>query len=146
MSEHLIWKTIRRALMGSTLIFAAHGASGADLTVNIKNLRGQTGMVYVALFENAENFPKSDKSVAGQYLAAHGGSTSVVFLNLKPGRYAISTYQDENGNGKLDSNLLGVPLEPYGFSRDASGTMGPPSFDAAAVDLSGNLAIDINLH
>ena len=62
------------------------------------------------------------------------------------GRYAAIAFHDENGNGKLDKNFLGVPTEPYGFSNDAQGFLGPPTFDAAAVALGGgNEAIRIAL-
>jgi uncharacterized protein (DUF2141 family) len=70
----------------------------------------------------------------------------VVFSNLEPGRYAAIAFHDENDNGKLDQNFLGVPNEPYGFSNDAQGFLAPPAFDAAAMALGGgNEAIRIAL-
>jgi uncharacterized protein (DUF2141 family) len=56
---------------------------------------------------------------------------------LSAGRYAVQVIYDLNSNGKLDSNLLRIPQEPVGFSRDAKGRMGPPSFEQAAVDFDG---------
>jgi uncharacterized protein (DUF2141 family) len=61
--------------------------------------------------------------------------SAVVFSNLEPGRYAAVVFHDKNGNGKLDKNFLGVPVEPYGFSNDAEGFLSAPSFEAAAVTL-----------
>ena len=40
-------------------------------------------------------------------------------------------FVDENDNGKLDANAIGMPIEPYAFSNDASGSFGPPSFAQA---------------
>ena len=61
----------------------------------------------------------------------------MVFGNLEPGRYAAVAVDDEDGDGKLGENFLGVPTEPYGFSNAAQGFLGPPTFDAAAVALGG---------
>ena len=46
--------------------------------------------------------------------------------DLAPGRYALSAFHNENDNGELDTNLLGVPSEGYGFGNDASAAFGPP--------------------
>ncbi len=62
------------------------------------------------------------------------GEVSVEFENLPPGRYAIKLYHDVNGNGELDTNMMGLPIEAYGFSGE-SGTLGPPPFEAAAFDV-----------
>jgi uncharacterized protein (DUF2141 family) len=77
--------------------------------------------------------------VAGVALRANAALTGgVVFNNLEAGRYAIILFHDENGNGRLDKNFWGVPTEPYGFSNDAGGFLGPPKFDDAAIMLDGN--------
>ena len=70
----------------------------------------------------------------------------MVFSNLGSGRYAAVALHDENGNGKLDKNFLGVPAEPYGFSNNVQGFLSPPSFDEAAMVVGdGNKAIRIAL-
>ena len=52
--------------------------------------------------------------------------------NVPPGTYAAQAFHDENGNGELDRNILGLPKEAMGFSNDAPMRMGPPRFDSAA--------------
>ena len=69
----------------------------------------------------------------------------LVYHDLQPGTYALALFHDENGNGKLDQNVAGVPVERYGFSRDARGRMGPPAFADAAIELSGDMTITVNL-
>jgi uncharacterized protein (DUF2141 family) len=59
--------------------------------------------------------------------------SEVVLTNLDPGPYAIILFHDENGNGKLDKNALGVPTEPYGFSNNVQGFLGPPAFEKAVM-------------
>jgi uncharacterized protein (DUF2141 family) len=66
---------------------------------------------------------------------------------LPPGRYAVQVIYDRNSNNRLDSNLLRIPQEPVGFSRDAQGHMGPPKFEQAAFDFAGApLTLAIHLY
>jgi uncharacterized protein (DUF2141 family) len=60
-----------------------------------------------------------------------------VFNDVKPGTYGISAYHDENKNGKLDTNLVGMPTEDYCASRDARETFSAPSFEKAKFAYSG---------
>jgi uncharacterized protein (DUF2141 family) len=100
--------------------------SAADLTVQIGPIKVQQGQVLVGVFHSTDTFLKAplQKIVA----KAEGASCTAVFKGLEPGDYAVSVHHDVNDNGKLDTNFLGIPSEPYGFSNDAMGSMGPPSF------------------
>ncbi|MFO6420495.1 DUF2141 domain-containing protein [Hylemonella sp. W303a] len=108
----------------------------ADLVVEVEGLRGTQGVVSVGLFDTAESFPQ--QVLTGLRTPADKPVVEVVFRNLQPGRYAVSAYQDENGNLQLDRGLFGIPKEPYGFSRDARGTAGPPEFRDARFDLGAD--------
>jgi uncharacterized protein (DUF2141 family) len=66
-----------------------------------------------------------------------GGSALCVFERVPPGTLGISAFHDENSNGKLDTNFVGMPTEDYCASREARGTFGPPSFDDAKFDYRG---------
>ncbi len=69
------------------------------------------------------------------------------FEDVPPGTYAIAAAHDENMNGKLDTNALGIPTEGYGFSNDAKGWLSAPSFSAASFLYDGqNLDMTITLH
>lgn len=123
--------------LGLMLGLTVATAEAADLEVTIAEARSAEGRVMVALFNDAEAFGKmlEGKRIAAAMLPIDGAIARMVIGGLPPGRYAVSVIHDQNGNGKLDTNLLGLPTEGYGFSRDARGTMGPPSFEAAAFDL-----------
>lgn len=58
--------------------------------------------------------------------------TLLIPVSLSAGGYVISMYQDSNGNGRLDSNFLGIPREPFGFSN-YNGKSAPGSFDKLKV-------------
>lgn len=84
--------------------------------------------------------------LAGTAIRAKSGSQSTVFTQLLPGRYAIIVIHDENDNGRLDENALGVPTEGYAFSNDARGFLSAASFDAAAIAVgNANFSTSINL-
>jgi uncharacterized protein (DUF2141 family) len=135
------------AIVAASALLASGAVAGAaDLKVSVQNFAVKGGTVYVALYDSADAFPQPGKNIAGQFMPVGDGPVAAAFLNLKPGRYAISVFHDENGNGKLDTNLLGVPIERVGFSRDAKGSFGPPKFDAAAIRVSNSTSIVITLH
>jgi len=118
------------ALLASTL------AQAADLTVDVAGLKDAKGQVMVAVYDRADNFLKQPMRAA--MVAAQAGKVQLVINDLPPGDYAITVFQDKNDNGALDTNPVGMPIEPYGFSNDAAGHMGPPSFEQARVHLAEN--------
>jgi uncharacterized protein (DUF2141 family) len=127
-----------RALRAAIALAALCGGAAAagSLTIDISGFRPDRGQIYVGVYDRSETFPIAGRQLVGRILAAEGHEVRVRFENLPPGRYAAVAFQDENGNGKLDKNFLGIPKEPYGFSNGARGSGGPPSFSAAAVELA----------
>ncbi|MBS0455463.1 MAG: DUF2141 domain-containing protein [Proteobacteria bacterium] len=130
---------------------AITGASAADLTVRISatsrasNDGAPQGQINAALYGDAASWPKDGQRLQGERVNLGTGPATVVFRGLAPGRYAVSAFLDEDGDGKLGTNMAGIPREPYGFSRDARGRFGPPPFDDAAVDVQGDTAIEMTL-
>jgi len=116
----------------ATLVCAGM-AHAADLTVQVGGLKDANGKVMVAVFDRADSFLKQPVRVAAA--DAQQGAVQVVVAGLPPGDYAVSVFKDENGNGRLDRNVVGMPVEPYGFSNDAAGSYGPPRFQDALVHL-----------
>jgi uncharacterized protein (DUF2141 family) len=69
------------------------------------------------------------------------------FVDVPPGTYALAVIHDENMDGKLGTNWMGVPTEGYGFSSDAQASMSAPSFEAARFSYDGgNLDLTISLN
>ena len=120
-------------------------ATAVDLTITAKGVASDKGKILVAVYSKAGDWLKTPAHVAEA--AAVRPSTSLTVKGLVPGNYAVLVFQDENGNEDLDTNVLGIPTEPYGFSNDAMGAFGPPSFEKATVKVgSENLSINIQLH
>ena len=115
--------------------------------VEIERLRNDRGQVVCALYSSSDGFPKrNEKALAHVNSAILDTHALCEFSGIAPGTYAVSVFHDENSNGKLDTNLLGIPREGVGASNDAKGHLGPPKFDAAAFHFSGgrlNLTIKV---
>jgi len=124
------------------LPLATTAASGADLTVTVKQVHNSTGTVYLAVYDET-SFGKPELARVRQRAAAAKGDVSFVIHNLPAGKYAVASFHDEDGNGKLEMNPLGIPTEGYGFSNDAHGSGGPPAFAQAAFDFDGETAKSI---
>ena len=107
----------------------------ADLSIEVRGVRSADGRVYVAVHgpESKDTFPSGDDIVSGLREPARIGTLRFVVSDLPAGRYAVNAFHDENDNGELDTNLVGIPSEGYGFANDPSTTFGPPDFEEAAV-------------
>lgn len=94
--------------------------------------------VAIALYPEsvAKAFPLDDARAAVKRVVPEAGVARVSFDGLSRGRYALSVYQDLDGDGRLKANFLGIPREPVAVSRDAKGKFGPPSFADAAFAVS----------
>jgi uncharacterized protein (DUF2141 family) len=116
--------------------------------VEIEGLRSDKGEVWCALYTSAKGFPKDATAAQARASSAATGKHAVCeFAQVKPGTYAIAVYHDENSNGKLDTNFLGIPKEGVGASNDAKGHMGPPKFPDASFSFTGDrLQLVIHIH
>ena len=115
------------ALVGTTVLAApdagsvpptptpASAPARSTITVRIQGLRHDRGLILVALYDNEEAFAKKSGHVAAAETPAKHGGAVVVFDAVKPGRYALAFFQDENGNKKLDTSFLGIPTEAPRF-------------------------------
>ncbi|MBD8628548.1 DUF2141 domain-containing protein [Oxalobacteraceae sp. CFBP 8753] len=126
-----------RTLALAAALCAAGSASAASIEVRVQGVTAK-GKVLVAVCDKT-TFLK-DCAYSGS-APAKAGETVVTVDGVPTGSWAVLSYQDENDNGKLDRNVLGIPKEPYAFSRDARGRFGPPSFEDAAFELRGEKAV-----
>jgi uncharacterized protein (DUF2141 family) len=121
-------RTAFLALAIAAPLAAPLSAHAADLVIHVGNVKSATGQVMVALYDAAGSFLKRPARVTKAQADTAG--TTLVFHDLAPGNYGFSVFHDANDNGRLDTNLMGIPTEPIAFSNDAQGHMGPPAFDA----------------
>jgi uncharacterized protein (DUF2141 family) len=115
------------------------------IQVEISGLRRDKGAVLCALYSSSDGFPKkSEKAIAHDKSAISEHKATCRFSGVAPGNYAVSVFHDENSNGKLDTNFMGIPREGVGASNNARGHFGPPKFDAASFQYAGG-RIDLKI-
>lgn len=102
-----------------------------SLRVIITGFSNDEGNCRFAL-DNTEDVYESDDSVfIGKVLPIVNNEVVIKIDSLKYGYYAVKVFHDENSNEEIDTNFLGIPTEDYGYSNDASGLFGPPSWESA---------------
>ncbi len=111
--------------------------SAETLSVHVTGLNSNSGTIRMALFSSKSGFPNEEFATAVRVINISAGGGSTMFQGLSAGSYAIAVYHDENGNERLDANLLGLPTEGYGFSNNARAALAPPRFSAAAFSVTG---------
>jgi uncharacterized protein (DUF2141 family) len=100
----------------------------ATLVIHVENISPKGGMLRLGLYDEA-GYPDDDSMpVASADVPAQLGETVVTLTDVRPGTYAIEVFQDVNSNHKMDTTWLGIPLEPFGFSRDAHPRLSKPHF------------------
>ena len=129
-------------------LFAAmvghHLRAQSSLTINIKNIKNDRGDILVGLYDKASGFPRHVKD--GKVIKAKGSEMTVTFSDIQPGSYAVSVLHDENQNKDLDQNRIGKPKEGFGFSNNAMGFIGPPSFKKARITVPNSKDTDITIN
>lgn len=145
-SRLLFWLGLSLVLLSSNGFAQIECSS---INVKIQNISNNSGVIACAIFESEEGFPKKFLKFASKVMITQiiGKDASFKFSDIKPGKYAISVIHDENYNGKLDTNWLGIPKEGYGFSSGAEVTLSAPSFSDAVFSYDGgHLQMSISLN
>jgi uncharacterized protein (DUF2141 family) len=111
--------------------------STGKLIVDISGFPSSDGFAMVALTNSDESYKGGeDAAVAKTKTMVVGQKAQVIFTNLPYGWYGISLYHDENNNGKMDKNMMGIPKEAYGFSNNAKGFFGKPDYKDVKFELN----------
>lgn len=98
----------------------------------------ETGKIMVVVYDSAGGYDGGGPVRAAEVDVA-AGRHEAVFENLPAGDYAMKAFHDVNGNGRMDANPFGMPTEPFAFSNNARGNMGPASWDRARFAVSGEV-------
>lgn len=113
------------------------------ITLIVRGMKNNHGVVRAALFHSSNIFP-SDKPFRGIEIAIKERQASVEIPHVPAGEYALAVFHDENNDGKLNQNFLGIPTEAYGFSNNARALFGPPAFEEAKFTVT-NSSITITI-
>lgn len=122
-------------LSGTALAQDSAPEGEGSLTVAFQGVTQARGVVLCALFDSKAAYDANKGPIRTLELPASQGNFSATLAGLPPGRYAVKSFHDRDGDGKMKFNPLGMPLEPYGFSNNARAPFGPPSWKAASFDV-----------
>jgi uncharacterized protein (DUF2141 family) len=121
------------ALLAFTVTATASAETNrGTIVVNLRGFANDDGQALLALYDKAEAFPRrSEEAIRRVRVPVKGKKARLQLTDLPYKSYAISVFHDENGNGKLDTNLIGIPTERLGASNNARAKFGPPSWQDA---------------
>jgi uncharacterized protein (DUF2141 family) len=107
------------------------------LEIEITDFRNNKGALMLQLFDQNQTIVAQEKGVI------QDKKCIVTFDGIKSGKYGIRFYHDENLSGQMETNLFGKPVEGYGFSNNARGKFGPPSFEKWLFELTSDKKITL---
>ncbi len=122
------------------LSFSTPFAKGqSSLEIEVTGLRSNNGLIMLQLLDKNEKIVTQAKGVIS------GNKSVIMIKDLKPGQYAFRFFHDEDLSGKMETGILGIPKEGYGFSNDASGPFGPKPFREWLFDLAGDKKMEVRV-
>ncbi len=140
-----VLRTMVRTLITTTSLFAGQAFAG-ELAVTIRGIESDAGQLMIAVVDSEAAFNGDGAAVLSVLIAPQPGELTFSTDALPDGPYGIRVMHDENGNGDMDSNMVGMPTEAWGFSNNAMGNFGPPAWSDIRFDLSGDTAVAIDLN
>ena len=113
-----------------------------DVEIVVTGIKENSGTIVISIHDSAESFRKHIPYRNVELAAA--GEKAVYHIRLKAGEYAFCVYHDVNGDGKLNTNAIGIPKEPFGFSNyDGKGP--PGNFKKHKIFINGTTTVNIPL-
>ncbi len=118
------------------MLLTGQSANAGHLRIRVTTPPNSNGAVAYLIFASPTGFPNTKaKAIRSAFVPEFASALTIDAGELAPGRYAVSVYQDVNGNHKLDSGLFGIPKEPVGASNNPKPHFGPPRFDECAFQM-----------
>ena len=111
----------------------------ATLILKVTGLRSAKGQVKIAVFNSSEKW-LGEQPIYSSTINVDSQTVTWRINDVPYGDYGVAVFHDENSNGRMDKNVLGIPLEPYGFSNNVKITFGPPKWEDAKFTVKGSTA------
>lgn len=107
-----------------------------DIVITVRSCKSDRGKIMIALYNSSDTYMREKRALRKKVVKISNQTAQIHFEGLPYGNYAFVLFHDENSNLKFDKNIVGVPKEGYGFSNNARGTFGPPSFEKSRFTLA----------
>jgi uncharacterized protein (DUF2141 family) len=134
---------MKKLIVSTLLLTASFAFSQVTINVEVNGLKNNKGQVMIGIYNSDKTF--LEKTFRGNVALIKKNKATATFANMPAGEYAISVFHDENSNGKLDVNFMGIPKEEYAASNGAKGFMGPPKYVDAMFKVNENKTVLIKL-
>lgn len=125
------------------MLLSVSAVSAQKLTITVKNITEHAGTIRIGVYDE-QNYMKT--TTASAEAKANANEVTATVTLPHSGKYAVAIFQDKNGNEKLDTNFMGIPNEPFGFSNIKSYPMGTPKFKNTAIDIDKDMKLVIPLY
>lgn len=139
---------MKTAALAAVLALTAAPALAQEATTDIAftfEVGQPSGHVLLALFDSQAAYDGDGQPVRLARIEVDGPTVEAAFQGLPAGHYAMKAFHDLDEDGEMDVNPFGLPTEPYAFSNNAVGNMGPAGWDRASFPASGPVAQTIDL-
>ncbi|HSE79985.1 MAG TPA: DUF2141 domain-containing protein [Alphaproteobacteria bacterium] len=140
---------VLRLAVAAVSLIAGHRAVAAELRVIVNGVRSGEGRIMVDVYASEAKYKANAGKGGGDFridVPARPGSITAVIANVATGRFGATVIHDENANGALDTNFLGIPREGVGASNNAKGSLGPPGYSDMQFSVAdGGTTITIDL-
>jgi uncharacterized protein (DUF2141 family) len=134
-----------KLLIASLLSISSFGlAQNSNLTVTVSSIKNNTGLLTVELYNAEGKFLKTSYKTVSSAIKLN--TATVTFIGIPKAEYTVMAFHDENKNGKLDKNFIGMPKEAVACSNNAKGFMGPPKYEDAKFTITADSKISIKMN
>jgi uncharacterized protein (DUF2141 family) len=124
---------------------ASVNTAASTLTLTYTGIETREGSIMVALYDTEASYDRDGAPVRVAVVPANADSVTLSFEGLAPGRYAIKSFHDVDGNNQMSTNPMGMPIEPFAFSNNARGNMGPARWAQAMFEVNGATSHSITI-
>ena len=129
-----------------SLLFSASLLIANELTITVTDIQGDKGEILIGVYNRDDgNFADVTKYYKKEKLIIDGENISTTFKELPKGVYAVAIIHDENKNGKINKNFLGIPTEGYGFSNNIRPMFRGATFEESKFELDSDKKIVIKM-
>jgi uncharacterized protein (DUF2141 family) len=123
------------SLAGQSVALAEDSSAVAHLDIEVSGLAPASGNLMVAVFAGEAQWDGGDAYRATR-VAVDADTLTIALDGLQPGEYGLKMYHDVDADGELDTNMMGIPSEPFAFSNNARGSFGPASWSSASFTIA----------
>ena len=136
---------MKSLLVSIAVLASLFPVENPKLTIKISNIETMKGDIKVGVFNTDATFLKVGYAIKNYTVKVEKNTAVITITDLPKGEYAVSMYHDENSDNKMNTNFIGIPKEPYGFSNNVKPKMSAPKYTDCKFSFSEDKTLQIKL-